>query len=134
MPCIIDLIIKARINRIPGVRKLYYTLANKGFMTNSVCIDICTICNAKCVYCLHQVNKMINPALMDFDSFKNIIDILSFEKFKHVFLFMSGEPFLHPKIYAMINYVAKSGIDSTLDTRLNARIDFEQLKNIFVCI
>ncbi len=129
---IINLLIKAKISKIPAFRNFYYFLYYQDWtrMMDSVAIDICTVCHAQCVYCLHQRNNLIKPQLMEFKVFTSIADILAKEKFKLIHLYLSGEPFLHPRIYDMIEYVALLKMKSSAATKLCTKIDFERLNQV----
>ncbi len=122
-----SLAIKAGVNKLPGVRSAYKFLQDMPQLTDRVLLDICTICRAKCVYCLHQRRNMVKPEVMDWGLFVKIVRTLAKENFRLVNLLQSGEPFLHPRICDMIAMVAALGMDSHIDTRLNASIDFASL-------
>lgn len=128
----IKVLVKTKISKIPAVRDAYYycELLPWTKMVNGVIMDICTVCNAKCVYCVHQRNKWAKPQFMDFDTFSRIVGILSKEDFKLIYLFLSGEPFLHPRIYDMMELVIKANLDISMATRLNTQIDFDRLNNL----
>ena len=121
-----------KINKLPFVTRTYRYLQDK-LVTNygsEVVMDICTICTARCVYCLHQTNRMVKPRIMDYSVFEQIVPILKKDKIKKIHLFQSGEPFINPHIYGMINSVVELGMDCTIGTRLNTNIDLYRLKDI----
>ena len=120
------------IHKIPFATETYRYLldqVNTKFV-NEVVMDICTVCNSRCVYCLHQRNKLIKPQIMQYDAFFKIAYILYHENVKKVHLFQSGEPFLHPQIYDMIELVTFLGMKATIGTRLNCKIDIDELERV----
>lgn len=121
--------IKTGVSKWKPARDLYYHLQLSPWtrMVNGVILDICTVCNAQCVYCLHQRNHQVKPQFMDDAVFASVVRILKRENFKLVYLFLSGEPFLHPDIYGMMWRIAQSGMGISIATRLNEEINFPEL-------
>jgi MoaA/NifB/PqqE/SkfB family radical SAM enzyme len=124
-----------KIDKIPLVTHTYrniqeYISAN---YNKEVVIDICTVCKSNCVYCLHQRKRLVKPELMQVAVYHDLISILKIEKVKKVHIFQSGEPFLNPDIYDMIFIGLSDGINVTVGTRLNAKIDFDKLEESICC-
>jgi MoaA/NifB/PqqE/SkfB family radical SAM enzyme len=121
-----------KIDKLPFIVSIYRDIQDY-WTTNhnrEVVIDICTICKSNCVYCLHQKNKLVKPQLIDFSLFKRLVYVLRTDKIKKIHLFQSGEPLLHPQIYDMIKLLSELGINCTIGTRLNAKIDISKLEHI----
>ncbi len=95
-------------------------------LSSAVLLDTSTVCTARCVYCVHQRNKLGKPQLISKDIFRKVINILAQER-KFVYLYQSGDPFLHPDIVEFIISVALNGMDSSTATKLYMPIDFEKL-------
>ena len=120
-----------KIDKIPLVSRTYRNIQDYWAVNHNreVVVDICTVCKANCVYCLHQRQKLSKPQIMDDEAFREIADILKRDSIKKVHLFQSGEPFLNPNIYEMINYLVQfKHINATIGTRLNAIINFSDLE------
>lgn len=122
----IKILMKTKVQKLPGVKRLYYRFHK----VDRVAIDVCTICHANCVYCLHQRNHLAVPKIMRYEVFQKIVTTLAKERFKLIHLYMSGEPFIHPKIYDMMEMVVTLGMESSTATKLNNLLDYTRFDKL----
>lgn len=93
----------------------------------TVAIDIVSLCNFKCVFCFHSIDRdtkrelNFKPGVMDYELFKKTIDqIADFpDKLKKLALYMRGEPLLHPKLPDMISYAKKRDVSESIQITTN---------------
>lgn len=93
----------------------------------TVAIDIISVCNFKCKFCFHSIDKVkqrelnFNPGIMDYELFKKIIDqIAEFpNKLKKLAVYMRGEPLLHKKLPDMISYAKKKNVSELIQVTTN---------------
>lgn len=95
-------------------------------------LDICSACNARCGYCLHQLMGLVPRRFMERAIFIQIADILQREKFKAVHLYMSGEPMLHPEFADLVLDLSARSISADIATRMTANLDLDRLANVRV--
>src|SRR3989338_8776176 len=103
--------IKRRVNTIK--RKLFISQ-----QPHVLHIEINNTCNLHCIMCPRErMNR--KPGIMNFETYRKIIDDTASIVVPHVRLFMFGEPLLHPKLIEMIKY-AKSKNIPKVDFKKNA--------------
>ncbi len=93
----------------------------------TVAIDIISICNFKCHFCFHSIDKVkhkglnFKPGIMDYEIFQEVIDqIAKFpNKLKKLALYMRGEPLLHKKLPDMISYARKKNVSELIQVTTN---------------
>lgn len=86
-------------------------------------IEPTNVCNLKCEICPRDQQDR-PEGYMDFKMYTDLVDELSGLRTELIYLHLFGEPTLHPRIYDMICYAKKKGIDvamSTNATTLNGR-------------
>lgn len=96
-----------------------------------VLIDICTVCGAKCKYCMHQYRNMVIGKKMNREIFYNILDILRKEKYLYIYPYLSGEPLLHPQYWEFMAAASKAGIMTNTASKLCFDIDKKDMLNTF---
>ena len=93
----------------------------------TVAIDIISVCNFKCKFCFHSIDKdkqrelNFNPGTMNYEIFEEIIDqIAEFpNKLKKLALYMRGEPLLHKRLPDMISYAKKKNVSELIQVTTN---------------
>lgn len=105
--------LKAVVNS--GLNEICYQLKVKKIpRLVSLTIEPVNSCNLRCQMCPVNNGMKRKKELMNFDLFKKIID--DNPNLEFILLFLWGEPLLHPKIFEMIEYIAKKGIRPVLTT------------------
>ena len=93
----------------------------------TVAIDIISLCNFKCRFCFHSMDKAkqrklhFNPGIMDYGLFQKAIDqIAEFPSpLKKLALYMRGEPLLHKKLPDMIAYAKRRNVAELIQVTTN---------------
>jgi MoaA/NifB/PqqE/SkfB family radical SAM enzyme len=94
----------------------------------SIQIDICSVCNLRCRFCVHSDTDAVKKAgvrfgMMSYELFTAIIDDMRKswmgEKVKKLRLFQIGEPLLHPDICRMIKYAKEADVAENIELTTN---------------
>lgn len=93
----------------------------------TVAIDIISVCNFKCQFCFHSIDKdkqrelNFNPGIMDYELFEKTIDQIAVfpNKLKKLALYMRGEPLLHKRLPDMIAYAKKKNVSELIQVTTN---------------
>lgn len=96
----------------------------------TIAIDIVSLCNFKCRFCFHSIDKdklknlNFTPGFMDYDLFTKAIDqIAQFPgRLKKLALYMRGEPLLHKKLPDMISYAKKKKVAELIQVTTNGSL------------
>lgn len=95
----------------------------------SVHIDICSICNFKCIFCFQSnpeamKEKGYKYGSMSLDLFCKIADdLLQFKhKIRKVKIGLHGEPLLHPELPEMISYLKSKNVTEVIELFTNGSL------------
>jgi radical SAM protein with 4Fe4S-binding SPASM domain len=78
-------------------------------------IEPTNVCNLRCEMCPRdQQDRPVG--YMDFSMYTALVDELADLRTELIYLHLFGEPTLHPRIYDMIKYARKKGIDVAMST------------------
>lgn len=78
-------------------------------------IEPTNICNLRCQMCPRDEQDR-PTGYMDFEIYKGLVDELRQFRTELIYLHLFGEPTLHPRIFDMIRYSKKKGIDVAIST------------------
>lgn len=117
---------KKIVNGLIAHASIYFKPARAWAWPTHLQMEPSNLCNLRCSYC--PITEGIKRPLgtMDFDVFKKIIDETGDYVFFIIFWEL-GEPFLNPRIYDMISYAKRKGIQ--LVSSSNGHVFAEQ-KNV----
>ena len=99
------------------VNLVKYQLNNKFFLPLKLNIEVTTLCNLRCEFCVLKDNNLLTKRkkkIMTFNDFKNIINQISF--FTTHIEFTGGEPLINKDIFKMIQICNENYIKTTLAT------------------
>ena len=98
----------------------------------SVQIDLCSLCNMKCEFCLHSDTNAIREAgvkygVLSFDLYKKIIDDMKRAwggtgEVKKLKLFQIGESLLNPQVSEMIRYAKEANVSECIELTTNGTL------------
>jgi radical SAM protein with 4Fe4S-binding SPASM domain len=102
------------LNRFKLVRSYFKKDSSCAGFPVELAVEITNRCNANCVMCSRK--NMKRPiGDMDMETFKKIIDEVRTHT-ELIWLHLAGEPLLHPKLFEMIAYGKKKGVQLGMST------------------
>lgn len=104
----------------------------------SITIDPSSICNYRCVHCLHgneTTSRLIDKRLMKGADFNRLIDDIAEwpgPRLKVIKLYNCGEPLLNPELTAMVKYAKDADVSERIDLTSNGALLTPQISERLV--
>lgn len=114
-------------NRINVLTSYHYKIPRVKGYAPMVHIEPTNVCNLACEMCPRDQQDRPH-GYMDFDMYKGIVDELGKMRTELIYLHLFGEPTLHPRIFDMIKYAKKKGIDVAMSTN-STTLDIDKTRN-----
>lgn len=90
-------------------------------------IDICSVCNVGCRYCLHQYAGLVKREIMSLENYERLINEVAAGTWKKIHLCRAGEPLLHPYFAEILEVTVDLGLKPIIATRVPRRFDLDKL-------
>lgn len=88
-------------------------------------ISVTNLCNNRCKVCPRQYTMRDDRGVMDFDTFKNIVDKLP-KTIKKVYLFKQGEPFINKNLGKFAKYLREKLPDVFISIHTNGVVSTKE--------
>lgn len=101
-------------------------------MLKDLCFEIIQTCPNNCLFCSSNAGEFCDK-IIDFETFKKVIDhLISLGGIEEISL-SGGEPFLHPDIFKMVEYTKSKNIKTVIFTsgiKRSKKISIEEKKYV----